>query len=44
MKTNLGDAKSQVDQKYVWSFILALSSIFSSGQNYPMSHPRMIYS
>lgn len=43
MKTNLGDAKSQLNQKYD-GVLLALSSIFTSGQNYPLSHPRMIYS
>ncbi len=44
MKRILGDAKSQMDQKYVGAFFLALFSIFSSGQNYSMSHPRMIHS
>ncbi len=43
MKTNLGDAISQQDQKYD-GVLLTLFSIFTSGQNYPLSHPRMIYS
>ena len=44
MKTNLGDAKSQLNQNTFADFLLALSSIFTSDQNYPLSHPRMIYS
>ena len=38
MKRILGDAKSQLDQN-LCGFILVLYSIFTSGQNYPMSHP-----
>ena len=38
MKTNLGDAISQQDQKYD-GVLLTLFSIFTSGQNYPLSHP-----
>ena len=40
MKRILGDAKSQMDQNLCglfWSF----TQFFTSGQNYPMSHPRM---
>lgn len=44
MKTNLGDAKSQLNQNTFADILLALFSIFTSGQNYPMSHPRMMYS
>ncbi len=44
MKTNLGDAKSQLNQNTFADILLALFSIFTSGQNYPMSHPRMICS
>lgn len=39
MKTNLGDAKSQLNQNTFAEFLLTLFSIFTSGQNYPMSHP-----
>lgn len=39
MKTNLGDEKSQMDQKYFGAFFLVLNSIFTSDQNFPMSHP-----
>lgn len=38
MKRILGDAKSQMDQNLCglfWSF----TQFFTSGQNYPMSHP-----
>ncbi len=41
MKTNLGDEKSQMDQKYFGAFFLVLNSIFTSDQNFPMSHPHM---
>lgn len=44
MKRILGDAKSQMDQKYFGAFFLVLNSIFTSGQNFPISHPRMIHS
>lgn len=40
MKTNLGDAKSQMDQN-LYGIVLVLNSIFTSDQNFPMSHPRM---
>ena len=43
MKKNLGDAKSQLSQNIFAEFLLTLFSIFTSGQNHPMSHPRMIY-
>ena len=39
MKRILGDAKSQMDQKYFGVFFLVLNSIFTSDQNFPMSHP-----
>lgn len=44
MKRILGDAKSQMDQKNFGVFFLVLNSIFTSDQNFPMSHPRMIHS
>ena len=43
MKTNLGDAKSQMNQN-LCGIVLALNPIFTSDQNFPMSHPRMNYS
>lgn len=40
MKRILGDAKSQMNQK-LYGIVLVLNSIFTSDQNFPMSHPRM---
>lgn len=43
MKRILGDAKSQMNQN-LYGIVLVLNSIFTSDQNFPMSHPRMNYS
>ena len=40
MKRILGDAKSQMNHK-LSGIGLVLNSIFTSDQNFPMSHPRM---
>lgn len=40
MKRILGDAKSQMNQN-LYGIFLVLNSIFTSDQNFPMSHPRM---
>ena len=38
MKRILGDAKSQMNQN-LYGIVLVLNSIFTSDQNFPMSHP-----
>lgn len=38
MKRILGDAKSQMNQN-LCGIVLVLNSIFTSDQNFPMSHP-----
>lgn len=44
MKTNLGDAKSQMDQKYFGVFFWSLTQFSHQTRIFPCRTPRMIHS